>query len=345
MGEMEVPADALYGASTQRAVLNFPISGTPLPRRFLRALALVKLAAAVTNRDLGLLDAPKAEAIVAAAREVADGASRRPVPDRRLPDGLRDLDQHEHERGHRAPGGGAAGRDAGPSQRRRQHVPVLQRHDPDGTPAVRGARDRGGADPRADRPPGGAGGQGRRVLGRRQDRPHPPPGRDADPARPGVRGLRRPGRGGDPPRPGRARRAADGAAGRHGGRHRDQRPPRVRGPRLRPALAAHRPPRARDAQPLPRPGLARRRDRRPRRAAGDRARPVEDRERHPADGHGPARRPRRARPARDPARLLDHARQGEPGDRREPDDGRRPRGRQRRHGRVRPDRARCSSST
>ena len=55
MGEMEVPADALYGASTQRAVLNFPISGTPMPRRFLRALALVKLAAAVTNRDLGLL--------------------------------------------------------------------------------------------------------------------------------------------------------------------------------------------------------------------------------------------------------------------------------------------------
>ena len=73
MGEMEVPADALYGASTQRAVLNFPISGTPLPRRFLRALALVKLAAAVTNRDLGLLEAPKAEAIVEAAREVADG--------------------------------------------------------------------------------------------------------------------------------------------------------------------------------------------------------------------------------------------------------------------------------
>jgi fumarate hydratase class II len=73
MGEMEVPADALYGASTQRAVLNFPISGTPMPRRFLRALALVKLAAAVTNRDLGLLDGATAEAIVAAAGEVADG--------------------------------------------------------------------------------------------------------------------------------------------------------------------------------------------------------------------------------------------------------------------------------
>jgi fumarate hydratase class II len=73
MGDMEVPADALYGASTQRAVLNFPISGTPLPGRFLRALALVKLAAAETNQSLGLLDAPKAQAIAAAAREVADG--------------------------------------------------------------------------------------------------------------------------------------------------------------------------------------------------------------------------------------------------------------------------------
>ncbi len=61
MGEMEVPADALYGASTQRAVLNFPISGQPMPRRFLRALALVKLAAAETNKGLGLLDASKAD--------------------------------------------------------------------------------------------------------------------------------------------------------------------------------------------------------------------------------------------------------------------------------------------
>jgi len=73
MGEMEVPADALYGASTQRAVLNFPISGQPMPRRFLRALALVKLAAAETNAGLGLLDAATAQAIAAAAREVADG--------------------------------------------------------------------------------------------------------------------------------------------------------------------------------------------------------------------------------------------------------------------------------
>ncbi len=74
MGAMEVPADALYGASTQRAVLNFPISGQPLPRRFLQALALVKLAAAETNGGLGLLDADVAGAIAAAARAVADGA-------------------------------------------------------------------------------------------------------------------------------------------------------------------------------------------------------------------------------------------------------------------------------
>jgi fumarate hydratase class II len=73
MGEMEVPAHALYGASTQRAVLNFPISGQPLPRRFIRALALVKQAAAEANKDLGLLDADVADAIAAAAAEVADG--------------------------------------------------------------------------------------------------------------------------------------------------------------------------------------------------------------------------------------------------------------------------------
>jgi fumarate hydratase class II len=73
MGEMEVPADALYGASTQRAVLNFPISGQRMPRRFLRAFALVKQAAAETNAGLGLLDAAKASAIAAAARDVAGG--------------------------------------------------------------------------------------------------------------------------------------------------------------------------------------------------------------------------------------------------------------------------------
>src|SRR5438445_910890 len=73
MGEVEVPADALYGASTQRAVLNFPISGQRFPRRFIRAQGLIKKAAAETNAELGLLDVDKAVAIAAAAQAVADG--------------------------------------------------------------------------------------------------------------------------------------------------------------------------------------------------------------------------------------------------------------------------------
>src|ERR1700738_1291363 len=73
MGEMEVPADAYYGASTHRAVLNFPISGQPLPRRFIRALGMVKRAAAQTNLELGLLSRRRARAISAAAQEVIDG--------------------------------------------------------------------------------------------------------------------------------------------------------------------------------------------------------------------------------------------------------------------------------
>jgi len=73
MGELQVPVDALWGAQTQRAVLNFPISGRPLPRAFIRAVALIKAAAARANSALGLLDAAVAEAIVAAADDVATG--------------------------------------------------------------------------------------------------------------------------------------------------------------------------------------------------------------------------------------------------------------------------------
>ncbi len=73
MGEMEVPADAYYGAQTQRAVLNFPISGRPMPVAFTRAMGLIKLAAARTNCALGKLDGKLAETIEAAAREVMDG--------------------------------------------------------------------------------------------------------------------------------------------------------------------------------------------------------------------------------------------------------------------------------
>ncbi|MEZ5468284.1 MAG: class II fumarate hydratase [Lysobacterales bacterium] len=73
MGELKVPAEALWGAQTQRAVQNFPISGQPLPRGFIRALGLVKAAAAAVNRRLGHLDSAHAEAILAAAMAVASG--------------------------------------------------------------------------------------------------------------------------------------------------------------------------------------------------------------------------------------------------------------------------------
>src|SRR3989442_9137143 len=73
LGELEVPADVYYGASTARAVQNFPISGSRFPRPFIRALGLIKRAAAEVNMDLGLLARPLGAAIVTAATEVADG--------------------------------------------------------------------------------------------------------------------------------------------------------------------------------------------------------------------------------------------------------------------------------
>jgi fumarate hydratase class II len=73
MGEVKVPARAYYGAQTQRAIENFPISGQPLPKSLIRALGLVKAAAAIANRDLGKLKPELAEPIIQAAREVAAG--------------------------------------------------------------------------------------------------------------------------------------------------------------------------------------------------------------------------------------------------------------------------------
>ena len=73
MGEIRVPSDALYGAQTRRAVLNFPISGRRMPRPFLRALGMIKGAAARVNGALGLLDRRLASAIATAARAVEAG--------------------------------------------------------------------------------------------------------------------------------------------------------------------------------------------------------------------------------------------------------------------------------
>ncbi|MFC3715665.1 class II fumarate hydratase [Luteimonas soli] len=73
MGELQVPAEALWGAQTQRAVQNFPVSGRPMPRGFIRALGLVKASAATVNAELGLLPKGVSRAIHAAALQVAAG--------------------------------------------------------------------------------------------------------------------------------------------------------------------------------------------------------------------------------------------------------------------------------
>ncbi len=74
MGEVKVPSSAYYGAETQRAIQNFPISGLRLPREFIRAMAIIKLSAAKANMQLGLLDRKKGEAIMSAAKEIMEGA-------------------------------------------------------------------------------------------------------------------------------------------------------------------------------------------------------------------------------------------------------------------------------
>ncbi|MCL7383352.1 MAG: class II fumarate hydratase [Thaumarchaeota archaeon] len=73
LGEVEIPANAYYGINTARAIQNFQISGLRLPRNFIKALGLIKYAAAKANMQLGLLEREKAEAIMKASMEVAEG--------------------------------------------------------------------------------------------------------------------------------------------------------------------------------------------------------------------------------------------------------------------------------
>jgi fumarate hydratase class II len=73
LGEIGVPANALYGAQTMRAVQNFPISGMRPYRAFVWSMAIIKQAAAMVHMDLGLLDRERGQAIVQAAQEVVEG--------------------------------------------------------------------------------------------------------------------------------------------------------------------------------------------------------------------------------------------------------------------------------
>lgn len=80
MGEMSVPKEALYGASTQRAVLNFPVSGRPMPEGFVKGLGLVKWACATANEELGRLSTDKADLIRKACEEVIEGKLTKHFP-------------------------------------------------------------------------------------------------------------------------------------------------------------------------------------------------------------------------------------------------------------------------
>ena len=73
MGDMQIPDDAYYGAQTQRAVENFPISGITISKSMIQALAIIKRSAAVVNHNLGILVEDRKNAIIQAADEIIDG--------------------------------------------------------------------------------------------------------------------------------------------------------------------------------------------------------------------------------------------------------------------------------
>ncbi len=80
MGELEVPNEALYGAQTQRAINNFPISGLTLPPTFIKTIALIKKTAAKVNVGLGELDPATGHAIIQAAQQIMDGQHQQQFP-------------------------------------------------------------------------------------------------------------------------------------------------------------------------------------------------------------------------------------------------------------------------
>ena len=200
MGEVRVPADAKWGAQTQRAVENFPISGLPIERRLIRALALVKGEAARVNarlKEVPSVTKAIGDAIAASADEVADGRWDAQFPIDVFQTGSGTSSNMNANEVHRRARDRAA-RVAGAPQRPRQRVAVVERRVPVGDPPRRrprrSSRDLDPRD-RASRPVAAA--QAARVQDGREVGPHPPDGRDAGDARPGVRRLRRAGRGRD----------------------------------------------------------------------------------------------------------------------------------------------------
>ena len=223
--------------------------------------------------------------------------------------------------------------DGAHAERPRQHGPELQRRVPVGRARRRRCRRSPSAcSPRSTTSATRSQAKAEEFEGHRQDRPHPPDGRRAGHAGPGVRRLRRP----DPPgpRPGRRRDAPASA------RSRSAAPPPGTGLNTHPEFAAagarapggrHRPADLRPRRPVRGAGRPRRPGRGLRRPQGRRRLAHQDRQRHRDPGQRPARRPRRDLPARAAEGLVDHAGQGQPGDPRGRAAGRRPGDRQR-HG-------------
>ena len=180
MGEMEVPDEALWGAQTQRAVRNFPISDLRFPRSFIRALALIKRSAAEVNEELGGVAPEMATAVKAAAQEAMNG----------------ELDDHFVLDIFQTGSGTSTNMNANEviANRATQILGgevgsrMVQRCDTDGDTSCRRARHRHRARARIGAPATGARRQIGGLLGRHQDGPHASAGCDTHPAWTGVSG-------------------------------------------------------------------------------------------------------------------------------------------------------------
>ena len=142
MGTIDVPADKYYGAQSARSLIHFDIGddSTPrdvMPREIIRAMAVLKKAAALVNHDLGKLDDEKTALITAAADEVIAGKLQDHFPLRVWQTGSgtqtnMNVNEVISNRAIELAGGEMGSKKAGPSQRSRQHVAVVERHVPDG---------------------------------------------------------------------------------------------------------------------------------------------------------------------------------------------------------------------
>ncbi len=139
LGEIDVPTEVYWGAQSERARRNFPVSGLTFPRRFIAALGLIKGEAARVNAELGIVEPKLAETIAAAAAEVAEGKLDAHFPLDIFQTGSgtsTNMNANEviANRAIEMLGGVVGIEEAGPSQRSRQRRPVVQRRHPDGDP-------------------------------------------------------------------------------------------------------------------------------------------------------------------------------------------------------------------